>query len=84
MRVTFPPALERFLSAAVKQGVYPSREAAIIAAVDRERRCAKQHSGLEDAIEKGLASASAGTFNIEDVIRRGSGRAAASKRRPRS
>jgi Arc/MetJ-type ribon-helix-helix transcriptional regulator len=77
MRVTFPPALERFLSAAVKQGVYPSREAAIIAAVDRERRRTEQRSGLTAAIQKGLDSGSGGSLNVERVIRRGRTRARA-------
>jgi Arc/MetJ-type ribon-helix-helix transcriptional regulator len=84
IRVTFPPVLERFLSTAVKQGVYPSREAAIIAAVDHEQRCATKHSGLTDAIGKGRASGSAGEFNIEDVVRLGRGRTAACKRRVRN
>jgi Arc/MetJ-type ribon-helix-helix transcriptional regulator len=82
--VTFPAVLERCLSTQVKQGKYPSREAAIIAAVDRERRRTERYARLTAAIQKGLDSGLAGEFKIEDVIRRGRGRLAARKRRARS
>lgn len=77
MRVTFPPVLERFLTVAVKQGLYASREAAIIAAVDRERRRAEQRARLTVAIQKGLDSGPGGSLNIERAIRRGRARARA-------
>jgi putative addiction module CopG family antidote len=82
--VKLPAVLERFVSAQVKQGAYPSREAAIVAAVARERRRAEQRTWLTTELQKGLDSGLAGELKIEDVIRRGRGRLAARKRRARS
>ena len=82
--VKLPAALERFVTAQVKRGAYPSREAAIVAAVDQERRRPEQRGWLATEIQKGLDSGSAGELQIEDVIRRGKARLAARKRRARS
>jgi len=79
-----PPALEKFVAAQVKQGAYRSRQAAIVAAVSKEKRRAEQRSWLDVQLQKGLESESAGELNIEDVIRRGRVRLAARKRKARA
>jgi antitoxin ParD1/3/4 len=79
-----PPALEKFVAAQVKQGAYRSRQAAIVAAVSKEKRRAEQRSWLGTQLQKGLDSGSAGELDIEDVIRRGRARHAARKRRARA
>ena len=79
-----PPALEKFVAAQVKQGAYRSRQAAIVAAVSKEKRRAEQQGWLDEQLKKGLASESAGELNIEDVIRRGRARQVARKRRARA
>ena len=79
-----PPALEKFVAAQVKQGAYRSRQAAIVAAVSKEKRRAEQRSWLDVQLQKGLESESAGELNIEDVIRRGRMRLAARKRKARA
>lgn len=75
--VTLPDELERFVSDQVKQGTYASPEAAIVAAVDRERRRAEQHAWLAAEIQKGLDSGQAGELDMEEIIRRGKTRLAA-------
>jgi putative addiction module CopG family antidote len=79
--VKLPAALERFVTDQVKQGTYASREAAIVAAVDRERRRAEQRTWLASKIQKGLDSGPAAELDMQDVIRRGKARLAARKRR---
>lgn len=75
-----PPTLEQFIAAQVEQGVYRSREAAIVAAVTSEMRRVEQRIRLERALQNGLDSKSAGALDINDVIRRGRVRQAARKR----
>jgi putative addiction module CopG family antidote len=79
-----PPALERFVAAQVKQGAYSSREAAIIAAVVKEKRRTEQRAWLQTEIQKGLESGPAVELNMEHVIRRGRARLASRKRRART
>jgi len=84
--VKLPAALERFVSDQVKQGAYATREAAIVAAVDRERRRAEQHAWLQREVQKGVDDLEAGRvtpFDPEDIKRRGRARLAARKKRPR-
>jgi putative addiction module CopG family antidote len=78
--VKLPPTLEQFIAAQVEQGVYRSREAAIVAAVTSEMRRVEQRIRLERALQNGLDSKSAGALDINDVIRRGRVRQAARKR----
>jgi putative addiction module CopG family antidote len=75
-----PRHLRKFLDAQVRQGVYRSREAAIVAAVASEKRRADQRDRLQAALQRGLESGSAGELDIEAVIRRGRRRFAARKR----
>lgn len=77
--VQLPAELERFVTDQVKQGNYASPEAAIVAAVDRERRRAEQQAWLASEIQKGLDSGPAGELDMEDIIRRGKARLAARK-----
>ena len=79
-----PPALERFVADQVKQGAYSSREAAIIAAVVKEKRRTEQRAWLQTEIQKGLESGPAVELNMEHVIRRGRARLASRKRRART
>ena len=79
--VTLPPALERFLAVEVKRGGYPSRAAAIVAAVSGEKSRVEQRSLLQAQLQKGLDSGSAGELKIVDIIQRGRMRLAAWKRR---
>ena len=79
-----PAALEKFVAAQVKRGAYPSRQAAIIAAVSQEKRRAEQRAWLEAALQEGLDSGPSGPLDIEDVIRRGRARSAARKSRSRA
>jgi len=84
--VKLPAALERFVSDQVKQGAYPSREAAIVAAVEGQRRRAKQHAWLEREVQKGIDALDGGRvvpFDPEDIKRRGRARLAARKKRTR-
>lgn len=78
--VQLPAELERFVADQVQQGKYASSEAAIVAAVDRERRRAEQHAWLAFEIQKGLDSGPAGELDMEEIIRRGRVRLAARKR----
>ncbi|HUO68968.1 MAG TPA: type II toxin-antitoxin system ParD family antitoxin [Gammaproteobacteria bacterium] len=70
-RVRLPRHLEKFLDAQVRQGVYRSREAAIVAAVANEKRRTDQRDRLQAALQRGLESRSAGELDIEAVISRG-------------
>ena len=76
-----PPALEKFVAAQVKQGAHRNRQAAIVAAVSKEKRRAEQRNRLGAQLQKGLDSGSTGELDIGDVIRRGRVRQAARKRR---
>jgi len=76
-----PPTLEKFVAAQVEQGAYCSRQAAIVAAVAREKKRAEQRAWLAQELQQGIDSGTAGPPNIKDVIRRGRGRLAARKRR---
>jgi len=76
-----PPTLEKFVASQVEQGAYRSREAAIVAAVASEKRRAEQRTWLRSEVQKGLDSGSAGTLDIEAIIRRGGARHASRKRR---
>ena len=82
--VKLPAALEKFVTSQVREGTYRSREAAIVAAVQHQKRRSEQLSWLESEIQKGLDSGPAGELDIEDVIRRGRRRVAARARRARS
>ena len=72
--------LERFVIDQVKQGTYASPEAAIVAAVDRERWRAEQQGWLAAGIQKGLDSGPTGELDMEEIIRRGQARLAARQR----
>lgn len=76
-----PAPLERYVAQQVEQGTYPSRQAAIVAAVAGEKRRTEQRTWLKAELEKGVRSRSAGPLNIEHVIRRGRARHAARRRR---
>ncbi len=78
--VKLPAELERFVTDQVKQGNYASPEAAIVAAVDRERRRAEQHAWLAAEIQRGLDSGPASELDMEEIIRQGRARLAARKR----
>ncbi|MGH8322194.1 MAG: hypothetical protein ACRETD_00110 [Steroidobacteraceae bacterium] len=78
--VQLPADLERFVTDQVKQGTYASAEAAILAAVDRERRRTEQHAWLAAELQKGLDSAPAGELDMEDIIQRGRARLAGRER----
>jgi Arc/MetJ-type ribon-helix-helix transcriptional regulator len=65
----------------VREGVYSSRKAAIVAAVLHQKRRSQQLAWLKSEIQKGLDSGSAGELEIKDVIRRGCRRLAARARR---
>jgi Arc/MetJ-type ribon-helix-helix transcriptional regulator len=69
-----PPVLEKFVATQVEEGVYPSRRAAIVAAVASEKRRAAQRVRLEAQLQKGLDSGIAAPLNVDAVIRRGRGR----------
>ena len=75
-----PPALEKFVAAQVKQGAYRSRQAAIVAAISKEKRRAEQRASLSTQLQKGLDSGLAGELKIGDVIGRGRVRLVAHKR----
>ena len=82
--VKLPAALEKLVASQVREGTYRSREAAIVAAVQHQKRRSEQHAWLQSEIEKGLESGPAGELEIENVIRRGRRRVAARARRARS
>ena len=75
-----PAALEEFVASQVRKGAYRSREAAIVAAVLRQKRRSEQLARLRSEIRKGLDSAPAGELDISQVIRRGRRRLAARAR----
>ena len=79
-----PPDLEKFVAAQVKQGAYRSREAAIVAAVSKEKRRAEQRAWLQTELHKGVDSGPAPALDMANVIRRGRARLAARKRRART
>jgi putative addiction module CopG family antidote len=76
-----PAALEEFVASQVREGVYSSRKAAIVAAVLHQKRRSQQLAWLKSEIQKGLDSGPAGELEIKDVIRRGCRRLAARARR---
>ena len=76
-----PAALEEFEASQVREGVYSSRKAAIVAAVLHQKRRSQQLAWLKSEIQKGLDSGPAGVLEIKDVIRRGCRRLAARARR---
>jgi antitoxin ParD1/3/4 len=82
--VKLPAALEKFVASQVSEGTYRSREAAIVAAVQHQKRRSDQLAWLRSEIQKGLDSGPAGELDIENVIRRGRRRVAARARRARS
>jgi antitoxin ParD1/3/4 len=82
--VKLPAALEKFVASQVSEGTYRSREAAIVAAVQHQKRRSEQLTWLRSEIQKGLDSGPAGELDIENVIRRGRRRVAALARRARS
>ena len=79
-----PPALEKFVAAQVKQGAYRSREAAIVAAVSKEKRRTEQRAWLQTELQRGVDSDPAPALDMANVIRRGRARLAARKRRART
>jgi antitoxin ParD1/3/4 len=81
--VKLPAALEKFVASQVREGTYRSREAAIVAAVQHQKRRSEQLAWLQSEIQKGLDSGPAGELDIENVIRRGRRRVAARARRAR-
>ena len=84
--IRLPIDLERFLSGQVRKGLHRSRESAILAAVERERRRTEQLAWLKREIQKGVDAAENGRavpFDPEDVKRRGRARLAARKKRAR-
>jgi antitoxin ParD1/3/4 len=76
-----PVALEEFVASQVREGVYSSRKAAIVAAVLHQKRRSEQLAWLKSEIQKGLDSGPVGELDIKDVIRRGRRRLAARARR---
>ena len=72
-------ALEKFVATQVAQGVYRSRQAAIVAAVASAKRRAERRAWLGQELQKGIESGAAGSLNMDEVIRRGRGRLAARK-----
>ena len=76
-----PAALEEFVASQVREGVYSSRKAAIVAAVLHQKRRSEQLAWSQSEIQKGLDSGPAGELEIKDVIRRGCRRLAARARR---
>ena len=79
-----PAALEEFVASQVREGVYSSRKAAIVAAVLHQKRRSQQLAWLKSEIQKGLDSGPAGELDINQMIRRGRRRLAARARRARS
>ena len=75
--VKLPAILEKFVASQVREGTYRSREAAIVAAVQHQKRRSEQLAWLQSEIQKGLDSGPADELDIENVIRRGSRRVAA-------
>ena len=78
--------LERFLSAQVKQGIHRSREAAILAVLERERRRTEQLVWLKREVQKGIDSLDEGRvvrFDPENIKRLGRARLAARKKQSR-
>ena len=82
--IRLPAALEKFIASQVREGRYPSREAAIVAAVRHLKQRSEQLVWLRTEIQNGLDSGPAGKLNIEGTIRRGRCRLAARSRRARS
>ncbi len=76
-----PAPLERYVAEQVEQGAYPSRQAAIVAAVAGEKRRSEQRLWLKAELEKGVRSPTAGVLNIENLILRGRARHTARQRR---
>jgi Arc/MetJ-type ribon-helix-helix transcriptional regulator len=84
--IRLPVELERFLSAQVKQGLHRSREAAILAVLERERRRTQQLVWLKREVQKGVDALDEGrvvTFDPDNIKRRGRARLAARKRSTR-
>jgi putative addiction module CopG family antidote len=82
--VKLPAVLEKLVASQVREGTYRSREAAIVAAVQHQKRRIEQLAWLQSAIQKGLDTGPAGVLDIENVIQRGRRRVAARARRARS
>jgi len=82
--IKLPAALEKFVASQVREGTYRGREAAIVAAVQHQKRRSEQLAWLQSEIQKGIDSGPAGELDIENVIRRGRRRAATRSRRARS
>jgi Arc/MetJ-type ribon-helix-helix transcriptional regulator len=84
--IRLPVGLERFLSAQVKQGLHRSREAAILAVLERERRRMEQLVWLKREVQKGVDAVEEGRvvrFDPEDIKRRGRARLASRKKQSR-
>jgi Arc/MetJ-type ribon-helix-helix transcriptional regulator len=84
--IRLPVELERFLSAQVKQGLHRSREAAILAVLERERRRTQQLVWLKREVQKGVDALDEGRvvpFDPDNIKRRGRARLAARKRSTR-
>ena len=81
IELKLPAKLEKFVADQVERGAYRSRRAVIVAAVASEKRRVEQRAWLEEELEKGLRSGSAGSLDMEGVIRRGRARLAARQRR---
>ena len=84
--IRLPIELERFLSAQVRKGLQRSRESAILAAVERERRRTEKLAWLKRELQKGVDTVEPGRavpFDPHDVKRRGRARLAARKKRAR-
>ena len=79
-----PAALEKFVASQVREGTYRSRETAVVAAVQHQKRRIEQLAWLQSEIQKGLNTGPAGELDIENVIPRGRHRVAARARRTRS
>jgi antitoxin ParD1/3/4 len=79
-----PVALEEFLASQVRKGAYRSRKAAIVAAVQHQKRRTEQLAWLRSEIQKGLDSGPTGKLDINAVVRRGRRRLAARARRARN
>jgi putative addiction module CopG family antidote len=81
--IRLPAALEKFIASQVREGRYPSREAAIVAAVLHQKQRSEQLGWLRTEIQIGIDSGAAGELNIEGTVRRGRRRLAARTRRAR-
>ena len=82
--VKLPAILEKFVASQVREGMFRSREAAIVAAVSHQKRLSEQLTWLQSEFKRGLDSGPAVELDIEKIIRRGRRRLAARARRARS